>query len=193
MQFMKKAVKLIFCKILYRVKYINLENIKQVDRCLICPNHSNVFDPTFIYPVVDELYIMAKSELFENRFVNWIFRKYNIFPINREKVDVHSMVYSLSIFDNDENRKLLMFPEGKVIKDEKEIGNYYKKGAVFIAANTNIPIIPVYITRRPKLFSRVKVIFGEPIYIKKEDLKDKKQIKNKSKQLIEKIYELKEG
>ena len=71
------------------------------------------------------------------------------------------------------------------------MGKYYKKGAVFIAANSNVPIIPVYITRKPKFFSKVKVIFGEPIYIKKEDLNDKKQVKNKSKQLIEKIYELK--
>ena len=32
---------------------------------------------------------------------------------------------------------------------------FYKKGPVFIAAHTNIPILPVYITRRPKLFQKI--------------------------------------
>ena len=87
MNFMKSVVNLIFCKILYKVEYINFEKIENIKRCIICPNHSNVFDPTFIYAKFDNLFIMAKSELFKNKFLKWLFTKYNIFPTNREKVD----------------------------------------------------------------------------------------------------------
>ncbi len=191
-QVMKNIVKFIFCKFLYKVEYVNLENIQNIKNCIICPNHSNVFDPTFIYAQVDNLYIMAKSELFKNRLIRWLFTKYHIFPTNREKIDFKSLSHSLSIFDGDNNNKLLMFPEGRVIKVKNDIGKYYKKGAVYISATCKIPIIPVYITMRPKFFTKVKVIFGNPIYISKNEIINKKQIEEKSKQLIKEIYNLKE-
>ena len=158
MQIMKNIVKFVFCKFLYNVEYVNLESVQNIKNCVICPNHSNIFDPTFIYAKVDNLYIMAKSELFKNKFINWLFTKYNIFPTNREKVDVKSVNHSLNIFETDSNAKLLMFPEGRVIKSKNDIGKYYKKGAIFISAKCNVPIIPVYITMYPRFFTNVKVI-----------------------------------
>ena len=190
MNLMKNIVNLIFCKILYRVEYINLEKIKDIKKCLICPNHSNVFDPTFIYAKIDNLFIMAKSDLFKNKFVKWLFLKYNIFPTNREKVDFKSLSHSLEIFKNNENCKLLIFPEGRVIKKKEDIGKYYKKGAVYISGHCNIPIVPIYITMRPKFFTKVKVIFGNPIYIDKQEIDTKEKIKEKSKFLIMKIYNI---
>lgn len=190
MKIMKKIVNLLFCKILYKIEYINLDNIKDIKKCIICPNHSNVFDPTFIYPVIDNLYIMAKSELFKNKFVKWLFLKYNIYPTNREKVDFKSLSYSLELFKNNEKIRLLMFPEGRVIKRKKDIGRYYRKGAVYISAKCEVPIIPVYITMRPKFFTKVKVIFGDPIYIDKQKLRSKRKIENMSKKIIDEIYKI---
>ena len=93
MNFMKSVVNLIFCKILYKVEYINFEKIKNIKRCIICPNHSNVFDPTFIYAKFDNLFIMAKSELFKNKFVKWLFTKYNIYSTNIEKMVYNRIKY----------------------------------------------------------------------------------------------------
>ena len=53
-----------------------------------------------------------------------------------------------------------------------------------------VPIIPVYITARPRFFSQVTVKFGEPLYTSKQDLKDKEKIKTKSKELMTKIYSM---
>lgn len=190
MQIMKNIVKFVFCKFLYNVEYVNLESVQNIKNCVICPNHSNIFDPTFIYAKVDNLYIMAKSELFKNKFINWLFTKYNIFPTNREKVDVKSVNHSLNIFETDSNAKLLMFPEGRVIKSKNDIGKYYKKGAIFISAKCNVPIIPVYITMYPRFFTNVKVIFDNPIYMNKSEIFNKEQIEKKSKELINEIYSL---
>lgn len=189
---LKKIVNIIFCKIIYRVKYYNIENLYNTRQCLICPNHSNIFDPVYIYTKEDNLYAMAKSEIFKNKLVSKFLKHYNVFPVDRKKTDYKSLLYSIKIFKENENAKLIIFLEGKVIKDDKEIRKIVKNGAVFIAGHLNIPILPVYITRRPKIFSTVKVIFGKPMLIDKSILENKEDIKKKSKELINTIYDLKD-
>ena len=188
---MKKLVNLFCCHFLYQVQYHGLEHFEGVQQCLICPNHSNIFDPFFIYPVSNHLYIMAKAELFEYKLLAKILKHYHVFPVDRTKKDPKSLFYSLEIFKTNKPRQLLIFPEGGVLKTEDEIGKKVRNGATFIAAQVGVPIIPVYITRRPKLFSKIDVVFGKPFYVEKELLKDKQKLKNKSKELIDKIYALK--
>lgn len=189
---MKTWVNLIGCHFLFRVHYTGLENLKSYNRCVICPNHSSIFDPFFIYPVSNELYIMAKSELFQHKLLARIFKRYHVFPINRNKKDPGSLLYALEIFKDKKENQLLMFPEGGVLKSEAEIGKRIRNGAVYIASKSNVPIIPVYITRRPKLFSKVEVTFGSPIFYDSSVEKDKEQVKEKSKELIDIIYRLKQ-
>lgn len=189
---LKKIVNIIFCKIIYRVKYYNIENLYNNNQCLICPNHSNIFDPVFIYTQQDNLYSMAKAEIFRNKLISKFLKHYGVFPVDRKKTDYKSLLHSINIFKQNKNAKLIIFPEGKIIKDNKEIRKVVKNGAVFIAAYSNIPILPVYITRRPKIFSTVNVIFGKPMLINKNILKSKDDIKKKSKELINIIYDLKD-
>ena len=47
---------------LFKVSYSGLDNLNKYDQYLICPNHSCVFDPFFIYPPSRNLFIMAKAE-----------------------------------------------------------------------------------------------------------------------------------
>lgn len=187
---MKNFVKILCCHILYRVKYIHLENLPKDGNYLICPNHSNVFDPTFIFPLIDNIFIMAKADLFKNKFVAKLFHHYQIFPIHREKTDSKSLFYSLEILKTNPNAKLLMFPEGGICKTEEEIGKKIKKGAIYLASNAEVPIVPVYITRRPRLFSKVNVIFGNPILIESDVKNNKEEVLEESQKLIKTIYQL---
>ncbi len=185
----RKVIIFIVCKILFRVEYKNEEIIKKYDRCLICPNHSRIYDPIFIYPKVSNMYGMAKSELFRNKLLAHFLRFHNIFPVDREKTDAKSLRNALKLLKNNEKIKLLIFPEGKVLKDKSERG-IVKNGAVYIATMGNVPIIPIYITARPKYFSKVIVKFGKPIWYNRLELKDKNKIINSSKQLLNEIYNL---
>lgn len=187
---MKKFVKNFFCRFLFKVSYSGLENLQKYDQYLICPNHSCIFDPFFIYPVSRNLYIMAKAEIFKYPIFSNIIRHYNVFPVDRTRVDSKSLFQALSIFNVSEPRQLLIFPEGKVVCSDEEIGKRARNGATFISAKANIPIIPTYITRRPKFFSKVHVTFGEPIFMPSNILDDKSKLKNYSKDLINKIYSL---
>lgn len=186
---MKRFVDIFFCHFLYHVKYKGLENLKLYDNYLICPNHSRIYDPFFIYPKTDNLYIMAKSEIFKHKLFAKFLKHYHVFPVNRNKKDPGSLLYALDIF-KEKDAKLLIFPEGKVIKKDSDIKTSARNGACFISAKLNIPIIPTYITRRPRYFSKVLVTFGKPIFIPKDVINNKTLLKTKSKELIDIIYEL---
>lgn len=183
----RKIIIFVVCKILYRVEYQNEENLRNCDKCLICPNHSRIYDPVFIYPKIENIYGMAKSELFKHKLVANFLKYHNIFPVDREKTDTKSLRKALKLLKDNENIRFLIFPEGKVLKDKKQRGGV-KNGAVYIAAMAKVPIIPIYITARPKYFSKVVVKFGKPIFYDKSQLKDKDKIAEASKQLLEEIY-----
>lgn len=185
----RKLIIGIVCHFLFRVKYENIEVLEKFNKCLICPNHSRIFDPIFLFPKVDNMYSMAKSELFEHKVLGDFLEYHHVFPIDRERVDVSGVKKAIRLLKNNDKIKLLIFPEGRVLKDKKERGQI-KNGAMYIASMLEIPIIPVYITARPKYFSRVIVKFGEPIFTSKQNLKDKEKIKSESIKLMEKIYNL---
>ena len=188
-KFIRKVLIFLSCHILFRVKYENENVLKDIDKCLICPNHSRIFDPFFIYPKVDNMYGMAKSELFKSKFVANFLTYHNIYPVDRNKADASVLKKSIKLIKDNGKIRFLIFPEGKVLKDKSERG-IVKNGAVYIAIIAKVPIIPIYITARPKYFSRVRVKFGEPIYYDNINTKDKENIAKEAKKLMTKIYEL---
>lgn len=185
----KWFIKIFFCNVFYRVKYINQDIVKKYDKCLICPNHSNTLEPTWIYVKHDDVAIMAKAELFQNRLLNKFYRYFGVFPIRRGEHDVRSLVHAINLFKNVEKRRLLVFPEGERLKKEQKRVEA-KVGPVYIASKVEAPIIPVYITKNAKLFSKVKIIYGNPIFVPKEIVKDKEQLRNFTNNLMDTIYNL---
>ncbi len=177
------------CHIFFKVEYENLEILEKYEKCLICPNHSRIFDPAFIKPVISDLYCVAKSDLYKNRIIARFLKENNTLPINREKADIGGVKHIIDLLNSKEKIKLLIFPEGRVIKNKQERGKI-RSGAVHIAASTNIPIIPVYITARPKFFSKVIVKIGIPFFPNNQVLKEKRILKEEAERLLKEIYGL---
>ena len=71
-----KIILFISCKILFRVKYENAEILDKYEKCMLCSNHSRIFDPAFIRPKVENMYSVAKADLFEKKILIG-FLKYN--------------------------------------------------------------------------------------------------------------------
>lgn len=184
---MKRLVNICICHILYHVKYENTEELNKYERCMICPNHTSIFDPFFIFPKTDNIYIMAKSELFENPFLKHAFNRYNVFPIQREKRDVSGVKYVMDLFNKHEKIKLLMFPEGGILKKDRR--KKIKTGAIHLASSLKIPVIPVSISENPKLFHRVTVTIKEAILPNEEVLQNKEKLQEVSNELLKVIYE----
>ena len=183
----KWVIDIFLCKVFYRVHYKGIENLKGLDKCLICPNHSNTVEPAWIYNKATNLCIMAKAELFEKRFWNVIFSYFDVFPIRRGEHDVKSLINAINLFKNVDKRKLLVFPEGERLP--KEVDRVPAKvGPAYIAYKAKVPIVPVYITKNAKLFSRVDIIFGKPKTITDDIGKDKDKIQEFSTKLMDEIY-----
>lgn len=160
-----------------------------MSKCIICPNHSNWVDPVFLFPVTNNINIMAKSELFKNKFMASLYKAFGIFPIRRGEKDARSLIHAINLFKTEEQTKLLIFPEGHRIK--KDIRIEAKIGPAFIAIKAGVPIVPVYMTKNAKIFSKVEIRYGEPIYLDKDKETDKAYLKDISNKLLDTIYNLK--
>ena len=188
--FIKWFFRVFFCKLFYRVKFFNKEKEENLDKCIICPNHSNKFEPTWIYGNTKKLAIMAKAELFENKFIGKVLSYFGVFPIKRGNKDIKSMIHAIHLLKNNDNQKMLIFPEGERMKKNEPRGEA-KVGPAYIAYKASVPIVPVYITKNAKLFSKVNIIYGDPIYVTEEIASDKEKLNKLSSDILDKIYNLK--
>lgn len=179
------------CHLLFHVEYKNLDILDKYEKCIICPNHSRIFDPIFLFPKIDNMYSVAKSELFKNKFVANFLSYYNAIPIEREKKDIKGTKHILKLLKENDKIRLLIFPEGGIFEDNYKYNKRNTKtGAICISSLTNIPIIPVHITQRPRFFSTVTVKFGTPFVSNIQTLKNKTLLKEEASKLINIIYDL---
>ena len=99
--------------------------------------------------------------------------------MDREKGDISAMKTAISILES--GNVMSMFPEGTRSKTG-ELGEF-KKGAAFISYRANVPIIPMKIEGTYKIFSKLILKIGEPIY----PIKDKNEMTELLRQSIENL------
>ena len=111
-------------------------------------------------------------------------------PINKENISMKTFKDIKERFDR--GHIVVLFPEGQIEKGEKQLAQF-KTGAVLIALNSKIPIIPVYIEKRTKRFKRQRVFIGEKIDLKTycdDDMPTMETLKQISEVLRKKELEL---
>lgn len=185
---MFRKICVFFIRMFLRI-YFNLD-IKNVDRfeklktgCVITPNHISAWE-TVIVPANTKrvMYMMAKEEIFKNKFFGFILKHLKAFPIGRGKGDVAAVKNSIDLLK--EGNSICMFPQGTRAKDGKL---KFKTGASMIATSAKVPVIPVgiYPHGNYKFRSKVTVVFGEPIYF--YDYYDKKLSKEELNEITKKL------
>jgi len=152
--------------LLFPVQVEGLENVPP-SRVLFCPNHCSDIDPLLVagaLPINSRLHFVGKAELFENKLLNWFFRKLGGFPVKRGESDIQSVKTAIQVLKSGDN--LLIFPEGTVIRDGigavDGLPAHAKGGVAMIGVRTEAIIIPVFISQGKRLFRRTRVIFGKP-------------------------------
>lgn len=181
----------IFAIILYRPKIVGKENLPKDGGALLCPNHVSTLDAAVIVAMFKrKVNVLAKEELFKNGFLCWIADLFGIYPVKRGKADMQAIKISLTLLKR--NELLLMFPEGT--RNGMAKGIKPKNGAVLIAATAGKPIIPIGIQGSFKPFTKVIVNIGKPIdYSKlKEEVKDKEQASELTKDFMKEIVHLRD-
>ena len=192
--FLRHIVSFVF-KILFFVKYENKDVIEKNDitgGCIVASNHISAVDPCFIgIPLKRHMYFMAKAEAFDIKLLAPIIKYLGAFPVHRDKIDISAVKNALKVLNS--GNVLGIFPQGTrmSIEDSARI----KQGAVQFAFRTGSPIVPVGIhtkNGKVRIFRRVYVKFGEPIYLDKIGVKgaDTESMNSASEYLMSTIKEL---
>lgn len=187
--FAKGLVKIIF-NIFYKIEIEGIDNIPKEGRAILCANHLSNLDPVILGIVCPRpISFMAKKELFSNKIFAKLFYSLNAFPVDRQSSDISAIRKSLEVLK--EERLLGIFPEGTRITNIDI--NSAKPGISMIGIKSKSPIIPIFIDSKYKLFTKIKVYVGKPIYLdnyynKKLRTEDYKEI---SVNILKSIYSLK--
>ncbi len=183
----------IYFKVFYRVKITGTENVPDKGAAVLCSNHIGEIDMFLIGVKLKRLIrYMAKEELFKNpvlaAFIKWL----GAFPVKRGRADVESVKTALKLLND--GHIIGIFPEGTRMKNKKEKIIKVKPGAAMFAVKTGVPVIPVAIEGNYKLFSKIRVVFGNPFYLDADkDIKyTNEDFKKMSEEIMKKIYALME-
>ncbi|CCQ92677.1 1-acyl-sn-glycerol-3-phosphate acyltransferase [[Clostridium] ultunense Esp] len=175
--------------ILFRIDIEGRGNIPNKGRVVLCSNHISVLDPIVLAIAVPRpISFMAKKELFENKIIAKLIYELGAFPVDRKSSDISAIRSSLKVLKDE--KILGIFPEGTRV--EKMDLDSAKPGVSLISIKGKSPVVPVYIQSKYKLFSRIVVRIGRPIYL--DEYFDKKlsteEYKSISKDILKSIYSL---
>jgi len=184
----------IFFKIFYRVEVIGINKIPADGPAILCANHKTILDMFFLgFKLKRWIYWMAKEELFRNPIAAFFLRKLGAFPVRRGTGDVGSIKTAYQLLEK--GQIVGIFPQGTRIKSKKMDEFKVKPGAAMIAAHTGVPVIPAAVKGNYKLFSNMKVIYGDSFVVGEGKNKkySKEDLLNMSRDIIKRVYSLAEG
>lgn len=132
---------------------------------LVCGNHNSNWDPVLValaFTKRHPLHFMAKVELTRIPVLGTIIKWLGAFGVDRGHSDLGAIRQAIQYLKNGET--VMMFPQGGREKDNHKEA---KTGAALLALRTGVPVLPVYITKKKRIFRKNKVIIGHPYYPQK--------------------------
>ena len=126
-----------------KVKFKGTENIPKTKKYFVASAHQSMFETFALQSILDYPVFILKKELLKIPLFGLYLKKIKSIEIIRDTTTKDN----LSFFDKianmvkNENRPLLIFPQGTRVKFEERIP--FKKGAGRIYEALNIPCVPV--------------------------------------------------
>ncbi|GIO24365.1 1-acyl-sn-glycerol-3-phosphate acyltransferase [Oceanobacillus sp. J11TS1] len=173
-----------------RVNVFQKEKLPASGGYIIACTHTGWIDILWLGVSVlpTKVHYMAKKELFESRPLKWLMKKLNAFPVDRDNPGPSTIKVPRKLLKQE--KVIGIFPSGTRTTNQVPL----KRGAVTIAAYSNVPIIPAaYIgpNNFKELFKRKKpkIIFGDPIHLP-ADMPRKEAMDEMMNVMNEKLYAL---
>lgn len=148
-------------KTILPVKYHGAERLRMEPPYILIANHLSMFDPVLMAVAVakHQIRFIGKKELCKNRLAAWLFNHLNMIPVDRHNSDMEAMRACMRV--TREGGILGIFPEGT--RHHEGLMTELESGVGLIALRSRVPIMPIYITGKVKLFRRLHVYVGEEI------------------------------
>ena len=177
-----------FYKIVFRLKKVNEENVPMNEPTIICANHLNIWDAVgLVVCSKRRIRFIAKEDLFNNKFLNWLGHIFDVIPIKRGMRDLDSMKICLKALKNGET--LGIFPEGTRRGLAK--GAKVQNGAAYMALKTKVKVVPVGIQGDFKPFSRTILNYGKPLdFTTDNKVPEKEKLDKATKDIMDNIIML---
>lgn len=157
--------------LMFDLKVYGRHHVPNEGGVLLVANHQSYLDPVLVAVFLRRpMSYMAKSELFEHRFLNWLIRSLNAFPVKQGSGDVGAVRETIKRLR--EGHMLSIFPEGSRTGDGR-IGPV-EPGAALVVKKAGVPIVPVVIEgsydawrKDRSIFrpARVSLMYGPPMNV----------------------------
>ncbi len=176
----------IYFKVFHRFEMHGAENIPLNAPAIIAANHVSVLDPPLIgITAPDVIYGLGKKALFNSKITKYWLTKINAYPVSGGVGDRDMMRKVVMLLLK--GQKVMIFPEGT--RSNELVVKPLKKGLALFADKGNALTIPTAVigtekvlpknAKFPRLFKKVKVIYGPPISLAEihKEIGDKKKAK----------------
>lgn len=180
-----------FMSLIFRIKVNGSENIPAEGGFLLCSNHLSNWDPPLLQICIKRrIRYMAKDELFHVPVLGAVLKGIKAIPVKRSGSDITAI--KTAIRTVKDGGVIGIFPTGQreKVKGEGEV----KAGVGLLAVKTEVPVVPVYINAKYRIFSKVTVTIGKPqLYCTEEGVKATAQfLEDVSKEIYASIKKLDE-
>ncbi len=155
----------------YRFRAYGSAHIPKTGPLLVVTNHQSFLDPIIVGLAMwrRPFWALARKTLFDNPRLGWLIRSLNAIPVDQEAGDMKSMRACLETLKL--GRALVIYPEGaRTLTGKTEA---FAPGMMMLIKRTRPIVLPAAIegaydvyprrARRPKLFGRIAIKYGEPI------------------------------
>ncbi len=173
----------------YRVKYEG--KLPNDTPYILCPNHIQYKDPLLIaISHKKQVYFMAKHELFQHKILRGLLYALGAFPVKRGSGGKEAIQHAKKLLSQGEIVGIFM--EGARSKDGKFLAP--KAGAVMIALQCGVPIVPVSISCKngkvPRLLRKITIHYGKPIPCESFGENKRENIRKAARTVMDEIKKL---
>jgi 1-acyl-sn-glycerol-3-phosphate acyltransferase len=181
-----RAIAFPIAYLLYRPVYKGKEKIPEEGGAIIASNHIHLCDPAFILMSTKRVVrYLAKKELHDS-VLGFIYDAANTIPVDRQH-GAHASIEAAEAALR-QGELVGIFPEGT--RNRKRPGELldFRIGAVKMAQDTGVPIIPIaYSSGGRPFLDPYNIVVGEAFYVEQDaDLEEEnKKLQNRIQELLE--------
>lgn len=152
---------------------------------IVIANHTSFADPIIAAMLIRryEVNFLGKIELAKAPVVGKLLMHLHMIPVDRHHSDMEAMRACLRV--TKAGGVLGIFPEGT--RHKEGIMEHVESGVALIALRSGVPLIPLYIGGKPRLFRRLDVRVGDPIAM--DDLRERGVNRDTCEELLARITE----
>ena len=135
------------------------------DGMIVVGNHVSFKDPWPYASVFSNrrAFFLASELVLRNKWREFLCTHAGCIKINRNTADIEAIRKATSMLKR--GRMLIVFPEGTLHPDvESDLGEI-KAGAILLASQAGVPIIPCYSLKGAHWYNRRTVVVGDPFRI----------------------------